>query len=233
MSSMRRHDLTFDALVHDLNNVFQTIMDAAELMSADPNANPMAAIVLRSVEQGRRIVSSIVEADQGAIELEALVNGATAFTQDFIAVTRRPPLHFVRELRPGIKCRLKASALERVLVNLFINASQAAMGAQHKSCQITIRATECDGNVELVIEDDGPGIPPALLPVVFTPRFSTDATRSGLGLYIVRTLLATMGATISVKNGDSGGAVFSILLPRATVLDEADVTPTKAYTQTA
>jgi signal transduction histidine kinase len=213
MQVSRQSDLTLDGLVHDLNNVFQTIIDAAELVGSDPNWNSVSAIVLRSVEQGRRIVSSIVDTDHRTIDFERLLEKSIAFTQDVAAAMKRPKVHFIRDIAPGLRFALNGASLERVLVNLFINSAQAAAEAGHGGCKITISARESGGEIRIRIADDGPGIAPQILPAIFAPRFSTQSSRSGLGLHIVRTLVTAAGGTVSAANGEGGGAVFSISFP--------------------
>lgn len=212
MSEHRGADLALDGLVHDLNNVFQTISDAAELVGSDPKWTSVAAIIERSVGQGRRIVNTIVEAGNEAIELAPIVDGAIAFTQDFVAAMKRPPVTFLCELTAGLRLQARASAMERVLVNLFINASQAAT---QPGCEIRLRAAEQDRRVEIVISDNGPGIPEEHLPSVFSPRFSTRPSHAGLGLHIVRTIVEEAGGTVTASSGSTGGAKFAISLPAA------------------
>jgi signal transduction histidine kinase len=208
-------DLKFDCLVHDLNNVFQTVIDAADLIGSDPNWAPVSAMILRSIQQGRRIVSSLMEKEQNAIPLEILVENAIAFATDFVNSIKGPALGFTREIPPNLFVGLASSALERVLVNLFINASQAAASARMAECRIGVSAFQHDGSVELLVSDNGPGIPEDVLPVIFMPRFSTDCNRSGLGLHIVHSLVTEAGGSVSAETAEGGGAIFRIVLPLA------------------
>lgn len=210
-----KSDLTFDGLVHDLNNVFQTIIDAAELVGSDVDWAPISGIILRSVEQGRRIVSSIAGKDYGDVPLIVLAENAMAFAQDFVTAIRGPALLFCTDLPEDVYAGIKASALERVLVNLFINSSQAARSAGGDQCRIRIIAREEHGEVKIQVADDGPGIPEDLLPVVFAPGFSTSGSHSGLGLHIVHSLIASAGGSVTVSNGERSGAVFRITVPVA------------------
>ena len=80
---------------------------------------------------------------------------------------------------------------ERVLVNLFLNSAQA--GAKN----IHIQAREN----EIVVSDDGPGISAELLPRIFQPRVSTKSIISGLGLYVVQSIVEQNGGTVTAANG--------------------------------
>lgn len=209
----RNADLKIDCLVHDLNNVFQTIIEAADLVGSDPAWESVAAIILRSVEQGRAIVSSIAQNDELPVPIDEQVAQAVKFSQDCMALMHGPALEFERELAPGIRLPIHPAALERVLVNLFINSGQAARAAGRDSCRIHIKAHERADGVEIEIADDGPGIAEETLPVMFLPGYSTDHKRSGLGLHIVQSLVAEAGGEVKAFNGRTGGARFEIHLP--------------------
>jgi signal transduction histidine kinase len=85
-------------------------------------------------------------------------------------------------------------------VNLFLNSAQA--GARN----IRIQARED----EIVISDDGNGISPELLPRIFQPRVSTKSIISGLGLYVVQSIVEQNGGSVTAANGPTGGAIFTM-----------------------
>jgi nitrogen fixation/metabolism regulation signal transduction histidine kinase len=80
--------------------------------------------------------------------------------------------------------------VKEVLGNLLENARNAAA----RSVVIRVRRTG------FVVEDDGRGMPPDLLPRIFEPRFSTTTSGSGLGLAIVRRLVEGWGARVEVSS---------------------------------
>ena len=77
-----------------------------------------------------------------------------------------------------------------------------------------------NSHVELIVQDDGPGIRPEFLPHIFEPfrQEDTSSTRThrglGLGLAIVRKLLQLHGGTVQAMNReDCPGALFKVVLP--------------------
>jgi signal transduction histidine kinase len=81
-----------------------------------------------------------------------------------------------------------------------------------------VRADIHDGRYRLVVADTGPGIPPEDLSRVFERFYRVDKSRArpggtGLGLAIVRNLVHVLGGEINVTNQESGGAMFTVLLP--------------------
>ncbi len=209
MNSSDERDLHLEGLVHDLNNVFETISEAADLLAADPSWEALAATIQRSIERGKRIVGSYREA-RGVPDLDDILDLAVEFTDDFLSADHRPKIEFRRRCEPGILLPGTAAAWERVLVNLFLNAAQAM---QRGGC-VEIVAHHNDDAVQMIISDEGPGIPEDILTKIFTPRFSTKSARSGLGLHIVQSIVTQYGGTVTAGNRPDGrGAVFSIRLP--------------------
>ena len=104
--------------------------------------------------------------------------------------------------------------LGRVVRNLVENAVRHAAS--------DVRVTVTDGQqVELLVDDDGPGIPAAERERVFDRFHRVDSPRSreaggaGLGLAIVRELVTTMGGTVAAEPSPLGGSRFLVRLPRA------------------
>jgi signal transduction histidine kinase len=195
-------DLTLEGLVHDLNNVFQTIAESADLLGNDPAWEKLAQTLQRSVDQGQRIVHSILETNRSATELVPVIENAAQFCQDYLECANRPKIGFVHEIDPAFHLKGDAGQWERVLVNLFLNSAQA--GA--KNIHIEARSGQ------IVVSDDGPGISPELLPRIFQPRVSTKSIISGLGLYVVQSIVEQNGGSVTASNGSTGGAVFTVLV---------------------
>jgi len=103
------------------------------------------------------------------------------------------------------------SQIDQVLLNLLANAAQAIVGPG----TITIE-TRREGDMARVrIVDDGPGIPPEVLPRVFDPFFTTKPVGegTGLGLSISYEIVKHHGGDIQAESPAGGGAVFTVRLP--------------------
>lgn len=110
---------------------------------------------------------------------------------------------------------LSPGALDQILLNLVSNARDATGG--EGALTVAVQATADE--VQLVLEDDGPGLPEEQLEELFEPFFTTRAERggTGLGLATVRTLVERAGGRIEATNRAPGGARFQLTWPRATV----------------
>jgi signal transduction histidine kinase len=110
----------------------------------------------------------------------------------------------------------KLSILRRAITNLIDNA------VAH-SQTVVIRIEDSPAEMQVVIEDDGPGIPQADLVRVTEPFVRLDESRNldtggvGLGLAIVRDAAAYHGGTLTLENRESGGLRARLVLPREAI----------------
>jgi signal transduction histidine kinase len=116
--------------------------------------------------------------------------------------------------------------LGQVFTNLLVNARQA-MDAAEKGRAITVRTRRQGDTVVVGMEDDGPGIPPALRAKIFDWFFTTKppGEGTGLGLAISREILVAHGGNLRVEDNPGGGATFVLELPLSEpVIEPAPVT---------
>lgn len=142
------------------------------------------------------------------LDLASLVHDAV---QAFVdrAAARRIDLGFALEPAP---VRGDRFLLRDLLDNLVDNALRYTP----EGGSVTVRAGMADGAPRLMVEDDGPGIPPAQRARVFERfvRLDEGATGSGLGLAIVRDIARIHGAQVHLDSGENGrGAVFTVRFP--------------------
>jgi signal transduction histidine kinase len=203
-------DLTHETLVHDLNNVFETITEAAELLSADRRWKSLAATLCRSVARGRRLLGAIPDSKP---HLASIVDDAIQSVTDYCIAARKPRIRFVREIPDDIRLPGSAKDWERVFANLFLNTAQI----MQKPGRIDIAAHRADNSLEITVSDNGPGIPQDILPRMFRPHVSTKANksgRSGLGLHIVASIVERYSGNVIAANRErANGASFTISLP--------------------
>lgn len=205
-------DLTHETLVHDLNNVFETIAEAAELLSGDEEWKLLAATLARCVGRGKRLLGAIPDTTPN---LTAIVESAVESVTDYCNATRKPRVRFVRRFPVDVRLPGSAKDWERVFMNLFLNAAQM----MQKPGRIDIAAEQQDSQLTITVADDGPGIPAEILPRLFRPHVSSKtntAGRSGLGLHIVASIVKKYGGRVSAANREmDGGAVFTLFIPAA------------------
>ena len=119
---------------------------------------------------------------------------------------------------PDLVLRADTDRLEQVLCNLVDNAIK--YGRNHGTVAVHARASD-NGQIEVSVQDDGPGIPPESLERVFERFYRVDKARSreqggtGLGLSIVKHIVQSHGGRVWVKSQFGQGSTFYFTLPEA------------------
>jgi signal transduction histidine kinase len=203
-------DLTHEALIHDLNNVFETIIESAELLKTDKHWKTLAETLCRCVARGQRLIGAIPDRTPN---LASVVNDAIQSVTDYCIAARKPRIRFVQDVEATIRLPGSAKDWERVFANLFLNTVQIVC----EPARIDIAAEKTEGLLTIKVWDDGPGIPTEILGSLFRARVSTKSAanrRCGLGLHIVATIVKKYSGRVLAGNRDgSSGAIFTISLP--------------------
>jgi signal transduction histidine kinase len=109
---------------------------------------------------------------------------------------------------------IKVSGIQfkEVISNLIDNAVNALDTVSSKDKKIIVSARQDNDSIHIYIIDNGPGIKNEAKEKIFDPLYSTKIKSDsiGLGLYIVNTIIDTMGGTIEVLDNEFGGATFHI-----------------------
>jgi two-component system, NtrC family, sensor kinase len=170
----------------------------------------MEAIIRQLLEFGRQ--------DSGrsrTVALGQVVAGAVAATRDS---AHRAGIEVVAEAIKGPEDDPRVDAdprrLEEALANLVRNGVQAIL-EQDRAGTVRIRWGVEDEEALLLVDDDGPGIPPEARDRIFEPFFTTKPTGegTGLGLAVVHGTAESLGGSVEATESPLGGARFRIRLP--------------------
>jgi signal transduction histidine kinase len=100
--------------------------------------------------------------------------------------------------------------LLRALLNLAFN------GIRHGHSMLLLTATQNNGQIQIIVEDDGEGISEDLIPHIFHRFVKGKSGETGLGLAIVRAIIEQSGGKIEVGKSTLGGAKFTLIFPSLT-----------------
>lgn len=215
-------------IAHEINNPLGIILNRIECMEADAARSPIPAEVRRDLlavkaqaERISRVTKSVLTFSRGSIstlkpvDINCVVHSCVAIASERVSA-----------FSVGLECIAAPSLppvmgdrdrLETVILNLINNGIDAVnpLGADGV-VTVRTRPAQMDGRsgIEVMVSDNGPGIPKEIIGRVFDPFFSTKPAGqgTGLGLFLAYGIVADHRGRIEVKNGEPG-AVFSVTLP--------------------
>jgi PAS domain S-box-containing protein len=108
----------------------------------------------------------------------------------------------------------------RAVINVFENACQAITGKGDERTDLgkgvlTIKTRQSQRRVEVIFEDNGPGIAPDVLPRIFEPLYSTKGFGVGLGLPVVKQIMEQHGGGIEIETEEGRGTRVCLWLPNS------------------
>ncbi len=211
---------------HELRTPLTSLRGYAELYrqgalpTPEAVAKAMGRIESEAARMGRLVEDLLLLArldrqralEREPVDLAVLAREATA---DFAAVEPERP--FEHRLEDGVVVLGDRARLRQVVDNLLANARTHTPAGT----PVRLSVRRAGGEAELVVADEGPGIPPEARERVFERFWRADPGRararggSGLGLAIVASLVAAHDGTVSVADGSAPGARFVVRLPLA------------------
>lgn len=214
----RQREFVADAS-HELRSPVASIRQVAEVAQAHPAALPdgeLADVVLEESGRLHVLVDQLLvltRADGGGFRTTVVdLDVDDLALAEARRISRTGLSVETGEVGAG-RVRGDASALAQAVRNLADNA------ARHATSKVAVGVRVTGDEVELTVDDDGPGIPPDQRERVFD-RFvrldearARDAGGSGLGLAIVKEVVAAHGGTVVVSSSPLGGARFTVHLP--------------------
>jgi signal transduction histidine kinase/ActR/RegA family two-component response regulator len=216
-------------VAHEINNPLTAILGHIEEMQDEKPElrNEAIQVVREQAERCRKIVQRLSLLARRAppvrqsVDLPALLRRvAQGFQPQFTAAGVK--LHTViGDDLPRLPA--EPTALEQVVTNLLANALQASAQGQ----QVTLAAQRAASGMglEILIDDEGPGVPLADRQRIFEPFWTTKRAGqgTGLGLAVVRSLVTAHGGAVRIEASPGGGARFIVWLPLAAQLTASPV----------
>ena len=154
--------------------------------------------------------------DEGTTRLTD-VNAAVESSMTMLRSELRYRTQVERDLRATLRVRASAARLGQVFLNLILNAAHALAGGNPKRNRLYVRSYDDGDHVVVEVEDNGPGIPPDIMPRIFEVFFTTKppGLGTGLGLPISRDIVRSAGGELTAESTPGRGALFRVRLPAA------------------
>jgi two-component system NtrC family sensor kinase len=207
-------------VAHELNNPLNNISTSCQILLEEMDQvsdyhKELLQAVEGQVSKARDIVGSLLEfARQREFELKP--EGLQSVVDEALKLVRGeiPSGVEVRVAIPaGLVLVMDKAHMVQALLNLVLNGVQA----MDQGGVLTIYASRNDqaGQVQIVVQDSGPGIPSKILPRIFDPFYTTKEVGggTGLGLSITYGIIERHHGHIQAESPTSGGAKFILTLP--------------------
>jgi two-component system nitrogen regulation sensor histidine kinase GlnL len=224
--------LDFEALAaglaHEIKNPLAGLQGSAELLAreAEGSAREYAQVIAREARRVDGLVRELLDLARPAALHTAPVD-IHQVLGDVRVLARGVPgadgVSIVERYDPSLpRVRGDDEKLTQVILNLVRNALDALAGRNGAQLLLETaiasqRVRSASGRTHplarVSVKDNGPGIPEAMLPRLFTPFATSKPHGTGLGLAISRRIIDAHGGRIEVRNRSAGGCEASIYLP--------------------
>jgi signal transduction histidine kinase len=209
------------SVAHELNTPLTVLQGSIEKLtetSQDPATLERLARMLRVTQRIRKISESLVDFSRvrkqnfEPVHVRHLIDDAWSL----VAIDEKAAqAAFTNNVAPDHVVTGNSDRLIQVFVNLLRNALYAI----RPGGKIAVQSKRINRNgqswVSVSVEDNGPGIPPDVLPDIFDAFVSSrlDAKGTGLGLTVAEGIVHQHGGTIAASNRAEGGACLEVALP--------------------
>ncbi len=203
------------AMSHEVRTPLGILRSSANLLQREPKlskeGHEVVGFILSETERLNSLVSSLIDAARPRPPNFKPVDIA-ALTSQIIAMLR-PQAQAkninIKLTAPQTSIEADSGQMTQVLMNLLQNAVQILP----QNGQIEVHITPHRQQVQINVDDNGPGIPTENQQHIFEPFFTQRAGGVGLGLAVVRQIIQAHHGSISYAASHLGGARFTILLP--------------------
>ena len=206
-------------LAHEIRNPLASISGAAEMLSSGKlpgdKTDRMTGIIVSQSKRVSELIDGYLSLARNSEDFSHTPMNLTEFTREAVesavhgfagGVTILYPKHDQPAMVKGNSMRLG-----QALGNLLRNAVEAVSNQPLGVVEVEISIN--NGEAELSISDNGPGIPAGRLDKAWEPFYTTKDEGTGLGLYICRRVAEEHDGHVRLANRAGGGARASIVLP--------------------
>ena len=210
-------------IAHELNNPLQGVLGHIELLNATGvmprELQREFRTVSREAERAAKIVRNLLvfagsrRSNRRRLSLNAVISRALALRTE---ACRSAGINVARHYDSRLpRVHGDALLLQQAFLNILINAEHAVADNGKGRIEVSTSLDATRRTAVIQIRDTGKGIPPAVLPRIFDPFYTTKdvGQGTGLGLTITYGIIQEHGGEILAANQPTGGAVFTIELP--------------------
>lgn len=211
------------ALSHELRNPLAILRSMAQNLEEGPGATPARSTcreMIEEIDRLARVTARLVdfarplEPARRRVSPEELVERTYQLAEELLR--ERPIELTIAPGPPQLELDVDPDLLCQVLLGLLENAAAVAPAGS----EVVLGWAVVGDDLELRVEDRGPGVPAELRRKIFEPFFTTRAGGHGLGLAVARQIVEAHGGRLEVGDRPGGGAVFRLRLPGVVIAEQ-------------
>jgi two-component system osmolarity sensor histidine kinase EnvZ len=193
---------------HDL----RTPLTRLKLQMAMLGDSPDVEAMKQDVSQMEKMIAGYLDFVRGGSSEQVALTNLNQMIDHVVTSAKRQGIEVSAHVTREINVMLKPVAFERCLMNVVSNAGKYAR-------HVWISADAIEGDIQIVVDDDGPGIPEDKYEEVFKPFYRVDTSRNastggvGLGLPIAMDIVHAHGGHIWLERSPRGGLRVNITVP--------------------
>jgi two-component system NtrC family sensor kinase len=218
------------SVAHELNTPLAVLHGSVEKLIESAKDSGNDAQTLERLARVQRVTQRLRTISESLVDFAKVRKQSTEPVAASVLIDEAWALVAIDARASGIAFENHVPAEERVmgnadrLVQVFVNLLRNALYAvETPGGRIDVRCRHLQRagtpGVAIAVEDNGPGIPPEVLPEIFDAFVTTrlDAHGTGLGLTVAQGIVTQHGGTITASNRKEGGACLEVWLPAAPV----------------
>ncbi|WP_243384691.1 sensor histidine kinase [Geothrix alkalitolerans] len=207
-------------VAHEINNPLTGVLSYASLLrkrlDGDKESCDDLDVIVRETVRCRGIIRGLLDFARPTpparkpMDLNEVVRRAVSVVMTQLSLNQ---VDLSLDLAPQLPVvHADANQIQQVAVNLLLNAGDAING-DGGIIKLTTRASS-EGSVEMLVQDNGRGIPPEDLPRIFEPFYTTKGSHgTGLGLAVSWGIVEAHGGTLEVHSDPGQGTCFTLRIP--------------------
>ena len=217
-------------LAHDLRAPIHHVQGLTQLLQLGSLPEPDRVEVTQKIQEAalrlNKMITNILDIDalerdrvQFSLETVSLQEVLEKTRQEFEEPARQKSIRLTTEVSPSLpSVQGHGGYLMQVVENLVSNAIKFTPPGK----KVSLRAWESEAHVSVEVADEGPGLSPEEIPLLFkkfqrlSARPTAGEPSTGLGLFIVKEYTERMGGQIAVQSHLGKGTVFTLTVNRAT-----------------
>jgi len=210
------------SIAHEIRNPITAAKSLVQQMGEDPSSEDSvsyANVALEELDRVERSISHLLrfardeEIRMSEVRLQDVIASATETFRDRVG---RNGIRIDQEIDTEGLMRGDPEKLRRVIINLIGNALDALEEAKTADSRVVVSAGENLAGTEvwLRVQDNGPGMEPAMLDRIFNPFFTSKSSGTGLGLALSKKVIDAHGGSIEATSKLGEGTEFLLTFPK-------------------